>query len=69
MDPERSFLPFGAPGSGNDEVVVMVNNLGGISELEISGVAREIVEQLRGRKIGVKRVLVGAFMVGFPCLC
>jgi dihydroxyacetone kinase len=38
-DPERSFVPFANDGS--DEVVLLVNNLGGISELELGGVAGE----------------------------
>lgn len=62
MDPERSFLPFGAPGSGNDRVVLLVNNLGGLSELEMGGIAHETVNQLRGRAINVQRLLVGSFM-------
>ena len=70
MDSERSFLPFGAPGSGNDKVVLMVNNLGGFSELELSGIARESVAQLRQRKIKLERLLVGSFMVGIhSCSC
>lgn len=64
-DPERSFLPFGAPGSGNDEVVLLVNNLGGLSELEMGSIAREAVYQLRGRDIAVQRLLVGAFMASY----
>ncbi|GJJ11261.1 hypothetical protein Clacol_005493 [Clathrus columnatus] len=60
-DPERSFLPFGS-GSGQDEVVLMVNNLGGVSELELSGITREVILQLDAKKIKVKRVLVGAYM-------
>lgn len=36
-DTERSFLPF--EHDGKDEVVLMVNNLGGVSELEMGGVA------------------------------
>ncbi|KAF8518010.1 dihydroxyacetone kinase [Hysterangium stoloniferum] len=61
-DPERSFLPFGALGSGNDEVVLMVNNLGGLSELELSGIARETVSQLRNKNVRVRRLLQGSFM-------
>lgn len=38
-DEERSFLPF--KNDGSDEVVLMVNNLGAMSELELSGVAGE----------------------------
>jgi len=62
MDPERSFLPFAASGSGNDEVVLLVNNLGGLSELEMGGIAREAVNQLRVRSIKIHRLVVGSFM-------
>lgn len=34
-DKDRSFVPFA--NDGKDEVVLMVNNLGGISELEFGG--------------------------------
>lgn len=37
-DKDRSFLPF--EGSG-DEVVLMVNNLGAISELEMGGITSD----------------------------
>jgi dihydroxyacetone kinase len=37
-DPDRSFVPFKAKG---DEVVLLVNNLGGISELEMGGIVNE----------------------------
>jgi len=62
-DPERSFLPFSASGCNQDEVVLLTNNLGGLSELELNGIARETVFQLRGRGITVQRLLVGPFMV------
>ncbi|KAI5120375.1 hypothetical protein M0805_006897 [Coniferiporia weirii] len=58
-DPERSFLPF--KNDGSDEVVLMVNNLGGLSELELSGIAGETVKILR-EKAKIHRVLVGSFM-------
>jgi dihydroxyacetone kinase len=35
-DPDRSFVQF--KGDGKDEVVVLINNLGGISELELAGI-------------------------------
>ena len=41
----------------------MVNNLGGISELELSGILGAAVEQLQAKGIKVRRVLSGAFMV------
>ncbi|KAL7413994.1 dihydroxyacetone kinase [Mrakia frigida] len=59
-DPDRSFVPFA--NDGTDEVVLMVNNLGGISELELSGILGAAVEQLQAKGIKVRRVLSGAFM-------
>ena len=58
-DQERSFLPF----TGKDEVVLLLNNLGGMSELELSGVLGQVLKELEKRGINVKRVLSGAFMV------
>ncbi|KAF8215609.1 dihydroxyacetone kinase [Mycena galopus ATCC 62051] len=59
-DAERGFLPF--KNDGTDEVVLLVNNLGGMSELEIGGVVRAARDELHKRQIGVKRVLAGTFM-------
>lgn len=59
-DPERSFL--NVKGS-NDEVVLLVNNLGGLSELELAAVTREAEKSLTGRQVKVQRVLSGTFMV------
>lgn len=58
-DPERSFLPF----RGHDEVVLLVNNLGGVSELEIGGVVQEVHKALLAKGIAVRRLLSGTFMV------
>jgi dihydroxyacetone kinase len=60
-DPERGFLP--AQGSGKDNVVLLVNNLGGVSELELAGIAREVVTALAGRGVSVQRLISGTFMV------
>lgn len=38
-DKERSFIPF--QNDGTDEVVLLVNNLGGVSELEMGAIAGE----------------------------
>jgi len=38
-DKERSFVPF--KNDGSDEVVLLVNNLGSISELEFGGITNE----------------------------
>ncbi|KAJ7760126.1 dihydroxyacetone kinase [Mycena maculata] len=59
-DAERAFLPF--KGDGKDEVVLLVNNLGGMSELEVGGVVRAAREELGKRQIVVSRVLSGTFM-------
>ncbi|KAJ6617440.1 dihydroxyacetone kinase [Mycena sp. CBHHK59/15] len=59
-DAERSFLPF--QHDGKDEVVLLVNNLGGMSELEVGGVVRAAHEELAKRSIVVSRVLAGTFM-------
>jgi dihydroxyacetone kinase len=60
-DPERAFLP--TQGSGEDNVVLLVNNLGGVSELELAGIAREVVTALAGRGVSVQRLISGTFMV------
>ena len=63
-DPERAFLPF--KNDGSDRVVLLVNNLGGVSELELSSIAREASQGLAARKIVVQRIISGTFMVGTP---
>ena len=60
-DLERGFLP--TAGSGKDNVVLLVNNLGGVSELELGGIVREAVTALAGRGVAVQRVISGTFMV------
>lgn len=58
-DTDRSFVPF----QGKDDVVVLVNNLGGISELELSGVVAATRKALDARGFGTLRLLSGTFMV------
>jgi len=65
-DPDLSFTAFEG-GHGKDNVVVLVNNLGGISELELGGVVAEVRRQLDAQGIVIHRVLAGTFMVNFPC--
>lgn len=68
-DAERAFLPYEHDGA--DEVILLVNNLGGISELELSSIANDVVLALESRrnKITVRRLMVGTVMVSFhPCL-
>lgn len=58
-DAERSFLPF----RGGDKVVLLVNNLGGTSELELGSVVSEARQGLEARGCTVERVVAGTFMV------
>ena len=44
------------------KVALMVNNLGGLSELELGVIADETVRQLGERKIQIERSLVGTFV-------
>jgi hypothetical protein len=60
-DKERSFLPF--QGNKKDSVVLLVNNLGGLSELELGGIVAETRRALDARSINIQRVLAGSFMV------
>ncbi|KAI2480686.1 Dihydroxyacetone kinase [Pyrenophora tritici-repentis] len=58
-DQDRSFSKI----TEKDEVVLLVNNLGGVSPLELSGITHEVVEQLaRSFKIKPVRILAGTFM-------
>ncbi|KAJ9093839.1 hypothetical protein QFC21_006210 [Naganishia friedmannii] len=59
-DTERAFLPF--KHDGQDRVVLMVNNLGGLSELEMGLVAHETLAVLDEQGIEVVRANVGSFM-------
>ena len=58
-DPDRAFVPF----ERDDETVLMVNNLGSISNLELSAFAGLVYEQLE-KTYGLKptRVYMGTFM-------
>ncbi|KAI4754192.1 dihydroxyacetone kinase [Aureobasidium sp. EXF-3400] len=58
-DKERGFLKV----SSEDETVVLINNLGGVSVLEMGGIATEVLDQLKKHySIRPVRVLVGTFM-------
>lgn len=61
-DPERSFLPF----RGEDSVVLLVNNLGGLSELELGSIVAATRRALIAHGVKTARVLAGSFMV-HPC--
>lgn len=59
-DSERSFVPFQGKG---DRVALLVNNLGGLSELELGGVVNQARADLDSKGIKIERVLAGTFMV------
>ncbi|GAA5991175.1 hypothetical protein JCM5350_001937, partial [Sporobolomyces pararoseus] len=59
-DKERSFLPF--KNDGKDEVVLLVNNLGGLPELELGIVVKEAALWLERKHITVQRAIAGSFM-------
>jgi len=58
-DKDRAFLSI----SGSNETVVLVNNLGGVSALEMGGITNEVLEQLE-KTYGIKpsRILSGTYM-------
>lgn len=60
-DKDRSFVPF--LGGNKDRVVALVNNLGGLSELEIGSISGEVARQLKSRGLTVERLISGTFMV------
>lgn len=60
-DPDRSFVPFN--NDGTDRIVLLVNNLGGLSELELGAIVGEAKSALDKQGIKTLRVLAGSFMV------
>ena len=64
-DPERSFVDFqcASGGSEKDQVVLLVNNLGGLSELEMGGIVSQVCADVEARGMMIRRVLSGSFMV------
>jgi dihydroxyacetone kinase len=58
-DKDRNFLDI----SEKDELVLLINNLGGVSPLELGGITNEVVEQLSNDwKIKPVRILSGTYM-------
>jgi dihydroxyacetone kinase len=58
-DQDRNFTKI----TEKDEVILLVNNLGGVSPLELGGITNEVVEQLANEfKIKPMRILSGTFM-------
>ena len=60
-DKNRSFVPF--LGGNKDRVVALVNNLGGLSELELGSISGEVARQLKAKGLSVERFISGTFMV------
>jgi triose/dihydroxyacetone kinase / FAD-AMP lyase (cyclizing) len=61
QDKERAFFND-LPGKP-DEVILLINNLGGTTDLEMAAIAKETLKQLESRQVKVKRVCSGTFMV------
>ncbi|OAX39817.1 dihydroxyacetone kinase [Rhizopogon vinicolor AM-OR11-026] len=59
-DKERSFVPF--KNDGTDRVALLINNLGGLSELELGGIVAEVRRALDKSGIKIVRLLSGSFM-------
>lgn len=58
-DSDRHFIDI----NENDKVVLLVNNLGGVSVLELGGITNEVIGQLaKDWKIKPVRILAGTFM-------
>ena len=58
-DKDRAFLKI----SSSDETVLLINNLGGVSVLEMGGIVNEVVEQLsKDYRIKPVRILAGTYM-------
>ncbi|KXJ93210.1 dihydroxyacetone kinase [Microdochium bolleyi] len=56
-DKDRAFLNV-----NSNEVVLLVNNLGGVSVLELGGITAEVVKQLRDWGVQPVRILSGTYM-------
>ncbi|KAI5924678.1 Dak1 domain-containing protein [Camillea tinctor] len=56
-DPDRAFLNV-----NSNEVVLLVNNLGGVSALELGGITAEVVRQLGQWGVQPVRILSGTYM-------
>ena len=59
QDKDRAFLSV----KNDDETVLLVNNLGGVSPLEMGGIMNEVIEQLRSSwGVNPIRILSGTYM-------
>ncbi|KAG9100895.1 Dihydroxyacetone kinase 2 [Ceratobasidium sp. 370] len=60
-DPEHAFIPWPKDKS-TAKCVLLVNNLGGLSSLELGSIANAVLEKTREAGVGVERLLVGTYM-------
>lgn len=60
-DEDRAFVPF----KNGDEVLLLVNNLGGLSPFEISYITSIALKNVAAKKLSVIRVLSGTFTTAF----
>lgn len=60
-DADRAYVAF-SDKEKNDNVVLLVNNLGGVSPLEFGGITTSVVRALAGRGIRPVRLLSGTYM-------
>ncbi|KAK9459235.1 Dak1 domain-containing protein [Lipomyces oligophaga] len=57
-DPERSFVDF----ADSEEIILLLNNLGGLSPLELGSITAEVVSQLTARGLRPSRLFRGTYM-------
>ncbi|KAF9516686.1 hypothetical protein BS47DRAFT_1327214 [Hydnum rufescens UP504] len=67
-DPERGFLSPSLQRDGKDQFVLLVNNLGSVSQLEMGGIVKEAVQWLRSHGFIIRRVLSGTYMTSLNML-
>ncbi|KAJ1306662.1 hypothetical protein OPQ81_007657 [Rhizoctonia solani] len=60
-DEDRAFLPWPKKGIARN-CVLLVNNLGGLSVLELSSAAKTIAEKISESGVNIERMLVGTYM-------
>ncbi|CAE6466684.1 unnamed protein product [Rhizoctonia solani] len=60
-DEDRAFLPWPKKGASRN-CVLLVNNLGGLSALELSSAAKTIAENINKSGVDIERMLVGTYM-------
>ncbi|CAE6482064.1 unnamed protein product [Rhizoctonia solani] len=59
-DEDRAFIPW--PKKGTRSCVLLVNNLGGLSALELSSVAKTVAGKIGEAGVNIERMLVGTYM-------